>query len=77
MTGRPTWYVAAALAVVTAIAPAPALAYVGPGVGLTALGTITAVLTGMLALVAGFVWYPLKRLARRLRRRGDDGARGS
>ncbi|RNF33239.1 hypothetical protein A7A09_017555 [Paracoccus methylarcula] len=44
---------------------APALAYVGPGAGLTALGTMIAVIAVVLLAVVGFVWYPLKRLLRR------------
>ena len=41
---------------------APALAYVGPGAGLTALGTMIAVIAVVVLAVVGFVWFPLKRL---------------
>lgn len=40
----------------------PALAYVGPGAGLSAIGTLLAIVFAALLAVVGFVWYPLKRL---------------
>lgn len=46
-------------------------AYVGPGVGLSALGSILAFLGTVLLLLVGFVWYPLKRLLSRRRNRKD------
>lgn len=54
---------------VSALAPGAALAYVGPGAGLTAIGTAAAFVGVILLLVAGFVWYPVKRLLAALRRR--------
>lgn len=46
----------------------PAQAYLGPGSGLTALGSIIALL-GVIGLgILGFLWYPVKRLLRKLRR---------
>lgn len=50
------------LALAVAIAPAAAHAYVGPGAGLTAIGTMLALVAAVLLAVVGFVWYPLKRL---------------
>ncbi|MDP0930301.1 hypothetical protein Q0601_24280 [Paracoccus onubensis] len=44
---------------------APALAYVGPGAGLTAIGTMIAVIAVVILALVGFVWYPLKRLLRK------------
>lgn len=43
----------------------PAAAYVGPGVGLTAIGTMVAVIAVLVLAVVGFVWYPLKRMMRK------------
>ena len=43
----------------------PALAYVGPGAGLGALGTLAALVGAVLLLIVGFVWYPVKRMLRR------------
>lgn len=41
---------------------AEAYAYVGPGAGLTALGSIIAFIGAVLLMIAGFLWYPIKRL---------------
>ena len=35
--------------------------YIGPGAGLSAIGTFLAVLGAIILLIAGFVWYPAKR----------------
>lgn len=55
----------------------PAQAYVGPGLGLgaasTALGVVGALFLGLLA----FVWYPVKRLLRVVRRAGAGRGRKS
>lgn len=50
---------------------APALAYVGPGAGLTAIGTMIAVIAVVILALVGFVWYPLKRLLRK--KHTDEG----
>lgn len=42
--------------------PVPAMAYVGPGAGLSAIGTLIAVIGAVLLAIVGFVWYPIKRL---------------
>ncbi len=38
------------------------LAYIGPGAGLGALLVTIALLLGVVLLVVGLVWYPLKRM---------------
>jgi hypothetical protein len=52
------------------IIPAPAWAYMGPGLGMgavmTSLGVIGAILLGLFSIL----WYPAKRLVRRIARRG-------
>ncbi|MCI0564437.1 MAG: hypothetical protein MN733_38690 [Nitrososphaera sp.] len=40
----------------------PALAYVGPGAGLTVIGSILAFIGLICLAVFGFLWYPIKRL---------------
>lgn len=50
-----------------AVVPDLAAAYVGPGAGLTAIGSAVTFLGVFVLLVAGFLWYPAKRLLRRLR----------
>jgi hypothetical protein len=37
------------------------LAYVGPGAGLSAIGSFVAIVLALVVAVIGFVWYPLKR----------------
>ncbi|MFO7652309.1 MAG: hypothetical protein R6X25_00645 [Candidatus Krumholzibacteriia bacterium] len=46
-----------------------ALAYTGPGAGLTAIGAFLALVAGLLLAIVGFLWYPLKKLLRRMRAR--------
>ena len=35
--------------------------YIGPGVGLSALGVLLAVIGGVAATIFGLLWYPIKR----------------
>lgn len=55
----------------TAMLPQAAHAYVGPGAGLTALGTVIALILALILAIIGFVWYPLKRLRRKRNSRSD------
>lgn len=56
---------------------AAAEAYIGPGAGLTAIGTVLALIGAVVLAVFGFVWYPIKRLMARLRaKRADTGNGG-
>lgn len=64
--------VLAATAVATAT---PAIAYIGPGAGLSALGSILAFLGVVLLVIAGFVWYPVKRLLAKLRAARDPATK--
>jgi len=41
------------------------LAYIGPGAGLGAVGSLLALVGAVLLMIVGFIWYPLKRLLRR------------
>ena len=43
----------------------PAMAYVGPGTGIAALGAFLAIVAGIVAAIFGFLWYPIKRLLRK------------
>ncbi|MEO5367631.1 MAG: hypothetical protein H7831_15005 [Magnetococcus sp. WYHC-3] len=59
--------------VVTILLPVQqAHAYVGPGAGLSAIGTALALLSALLLAVLGFLWYPLKRLWKRLRKPSES-----
>ena len=42
-----------------------ALAYVGPGLGLGAIGAIIGVVVAILLAILGVFWYPLKRMLRK------------
>jgi len=60
---------------VAIVAPATALAYVGPGAGITAIGSVLALLAGVVLAIVGFIWYPIKRFIARFRSdktTGDD-----
>jgi hypothetical protein len=42
--------------------PRVAEAYIGPGAGISVIGTAVAFVGAVIFAVVGFVWYPLKRL---------------
>ena len=48
----------------------PAMAYVGPGAGLSLLGTLWGVVIAVLAALSFLVMWPLRRLMRQRRNRG-------
>ena len=48
--------------------PICAHAYVGPGLGLGALGVILGIFFSILLAVVGIVWYPVKRLIRKFKK---------
>ncbi|WP_415404577.1 hypothetical protein [Tateyamaria sp. SN3-11] len=50
-----------ALGLAIATLPVAAHAYVGPGAGLTAIGTMVALFAVLVLALVGFVWYPIKR----------------
>lgn len=58
-----------AIVLAVAIMPLPAAAYVGPGAGLSAIGSFLALLGAIAVTILGFVWYPLKRIFGKRRRR--------
>ncbi|HEX7034132.1 MAG TPA: hypothetical protein VF210_00070 [Pseudomonadales bacterium] len=53
------------LTVLMALASAPALAYVGPGAGLTLLSALWGLLVAVLAAMAFLVLWPIRRWRRR------------
>lgn len=62
-----------AIAAMLVVVPQAAHAYIGPGAGISALGTAFALLGGLALAIVGFVWYPIKRLRGRLRKRVETG----
>ena len=51
-----------ALATVVTLMPTSAAAYIGPGAGLGAIGTLFALIGAVFLAVVGLLWYPLKRM---------------
>lgn len=43
-------------------------AYIGPGAGLSAIGTLLALIATVVVAVFGFVWFPVKRMLRNLKK---------
>ena len=75
MTPLPPSAARLALAALLALPAAPAAAYIGPGAGAGAIAVALALAAGVLLLIVGLVWYPLKRLLKR--RKGPSGRDGS
>ena len=53
---------------VASVVPQVALAYIGPGAGLSAIGTLLGLVGAILLAIVGFVWYPVKRLLKARRK---------
>ena len=53
--------------------PDAAHAYIGPGVGISAIGSFFALIGAIIFAIVGFIWYPIKRLLRAIRRKRDTG----
>jgi uncharacterized protein YacL len=47
--------------------PSDAMAYIGPGAGLSAIGTVIGVIVAVFLAIVGFVWYPIKRLMMKIK----------
>lgn len=61
--------------VIVALFPLNAHAYVGPGLGLGAIGVILGIVFSVFLAIFGVFWYPIKRLIKKLRKqapREDD-----
>jgi hypothetical protein len=48
--------------------PLPAAGYVGPGLGLGAVGVILGILFSVFLALLGIFWYPIKRLIKKFRK---------
>lgn len=60
-------------ALVLALQPQVALAYIGPGVGAGALGAVVAVIGAIFLAIFAVVWYPVKRMLKGKKK--PDGAK--
>lgn len=56
------------------LVPASAFGYIGPGTGLSAIGSVLALLATVIAVIFAFVWYPFKRLMRKRKKVSEDRA---
>lgn len=59
------------LVVAITLTPTDLYAYVGPGAGLSAFGALVSLIGGVFVTILGFVWYPIKRLIRAVKRRRE------
>ena len=50
------------------LAPVTAHAYIGPGAGISAIGSLLALIAAVLLAIVGFVWFPMKRLMKNRRK---------
>lgn len=60
-----------AVAALLLAASQSAEAYIGPGAGITAIGTVIALIGAILLAIVGFVWYPIKRLLAKNKKKKD------
>ena len=58
------------------LVPLSAFAYLGPGAGLSAIGSVLAFVGLILLLLLGFFLYPLKKLMKKIRSDTDKGTVG-
>lgn len=72
MSRRSGQLILLALGVSLIVTPAPAFAYGGPGSVVTGIGALLAALAAIGAAIFGFLWFPLKRLAKRFRSEDED-----
>lgn len=58
----------------------PALAYIGPGAGVTVIGAVFGIAATIAVVIFSLVWYPVRRLRAKRKREiadaGDDGEAG-
>jgi uncharacterized membrane protein len=47
-----------------------AAAYIGPGAGISVIGTAVAFIGSLIFALIGFVWYPIKRLVAAMKNAG-------
>lgn len=65
------------LFVLCTVLSVPAEAYVGPGAALSVFAAAAALIGGVLLAIAGFLWYPMKRLWRAIAARRSESPQGA
>jgi hypothetical protein len=51
------------------IAPQSTEAYIGPGAGMAAIGTVIALIGSIFLAIVAFIWYPIKRLLAKIKKK--------
>ncbi len=69
-----TMYIAMLISVSILAVSGPAHAYIGPGAGISAIGSLLVLVGAVLLAIIGFVWYPLKRLMKKNRKPAAEHA---
>ena len=78
MTTRPQVFFAFLIALAgLTLLPSPAYAYMGPGVGLSAIGALLSLVAAGAVSLLGFIWFPIKRAIRLLRSRRKHSQQSS
>lgn len=57
------------------VATGNAHAYVGPGLGLGAIGALIGVIAAILLALVGVVWYPIKRMLKKRNPKENDAGK--
>jgi len=52
--------------------PLNAEAYIGPGAGMAAIGTVIAFIGAVFLAIIAFVWYPIKRMLAKIKKNRKD-----
>ena len=60
------------LCAMTVFFPGTACAYVGPGLGLGAIGAVLGVLLSIFLAFIAILWYPLKRIIRKFKKKKEN-----
>ena len=53
-------------------AATPAMAYIGPGAGVTVIGAALAMLATIAVVIFSLIWYPVRRLRGKRKRQAED-----
>jgi membrane protein implicated in regulation of membrane protease activity len=54
------------------IFPVSVMAYLGPGAAVSSIGALLAAIAGIIVAILGFLWYPIRRLIRRLKKKSSN-----
>jgi hypothetical protein len=62
---------------VIAVFPTTAFAYVGPGAGLSVIGSLLAFVAAIVVAIFGFLFFPIRRILRRRKQRAAQKVAGN